>query len=317
MITQRRLYHLMALVQHAHFGRAAEALNISQPALSKSIQGLENELGVTLLDRKSGGVVPTVFGKLVIERGKALLIAESDLRQEIKKLENKEIGFLRVAFGPYPSIISGYPGIKRLLGKHSDIKVDAHVAGWREVVQQVTASNVDLGIAEISALQGNEKFTTELIGQHRGAFFCRPDHPVLKNKLIEREHLLEYPWAGARLPSRITTIVQMTSSVAGSIDLVSGDFIPAIELNAPLQLPEFVGCGNVLVLASRTIMEDMLRTGRAVVVPTAALPLRSHYGFIYLKERSLPPSALAFMKEVREIEAELVGKEFSLAAQFG
>ena len=307
----------MTLVQHAHFGRAAEALNISQPALSKSIQGLENELGVILLDRKSGAVTPTEFGNLVIERGKALLIAESDLRHVIKQLENKEIGFLRVAFGPYPSIISGYPGIKRLLGKHPDIKISAHVAGWRDVVQQVTASSVDLGIAEISALQGNEKFTTELIGQHMGAFFCRPDHPVLKNKPLTQEHLLEYPWAGARLPSRITTIAQMTSGVAGSIDLLSGDFIPAIELNAPMQLPEFVGCGNVLVLASLTIMEDMLRTGKAVVVPTPALPLRSHYGFIYLKERTLPPAALAFMKEVREIEAELIGKEISLATQFG
>lgn len=317
MITQRRLHHLIALVRHAHFGRAAEALNISQPTLSKSIQGLESELGVILLDRKSGAVVPTEFGKLVIERGKALLNAESDLRNEIKQLENKDIGFLRVAFGPYPSIISGYPGIKRLLGKYPDIKVAAHVTGWREVIQQVTACSVDLGIAEISALHGNEKFTTELTGQHLGAFFCRPDHPILKNKPVAKEHLLAYPWAGARLPARITAIAQMASGAAGSIDLVSGDFIPAIELNAPMQLPEYVECGNVLALASRTIMEDMLQTGRAVVVPAPPLPIRSHYGFIFLKERSLPPAVLAFMQEVRELEVEVAAKEVSLASRFG
>ena len=83
MITQLRLQHLIALVEHAHFGRAAEALHISQPTLSKSIQGLEAELGVKLLDRKHGAITPTVFGQHVLERAGALLTAEDDLRREI------------------------------------------------------------------------------------------------------------------------------------------------------------------------------------------------------------------------------------------
>ncbi|MGB9193487.1 MAG: LysR family transcriptional regulator [Azonexus sp.] len=70
MITQRRLQHLLALVEHAHFGRAASALDISQPALTKSIQALESELGVTLIDRKHGTVGPTVFGELVLQHSK-------------------------------------------------------------------------------------------------------------------------------------------------------------------------------------------------------------------------------------------------------
>ena len=56
MITQRRLRHLLLLVEYGHFGRAAAALNISQPALTKSIQALEAELGVLLLDRRRGAV---------------------------------------------------------------------------------------------------------------------------------------------------------------------------------------------------------------------------------------------------------------------
>ena len=71
MITQRRLLHLLTLVEYGHFGRAAEALNISQPALSKSIQALEAELDVPLVDRKSGGVSLTVFGQVVAERSKS------------------------------------------------------------------------------------------------------------------------------------------------------------------------------------------------------------------------------------------------------
>ena len=100
MITQRRLRHLLLLVEYAHFGRAAAALNISQPALTKSIQALEAELGVMLLDRKRGAVVLTAFGELVVQRSRALLNAEEDLLREITLLAGLEIGSLRVALGP-------------------------------------------------------------------------------------------------------------------------------------------------------------------------------------------------------------------------
>ena len=115
MITQRRLLHLLTLVEYGHFGRAAEALNISQPALSKSIQALEAELDVPLVDRKSGGVCLTVFGQVLAERSKPLLTVEDDLRREIKLLNEHQIGALSVAFGPYPSITCGYAGAARLL----------------------------------------------------------------------------------------------------------------------------------------------------------------------------------------------------------
>ena len=66
VITETRLTHLLSVVRHGHFGLAAASLGISQPALSKSIQGLEAALGVKLLDRQRDRVVPTSFGELVM-----------------------------------------------------------------------------------------------------------------------------------------------------------------------------------------------------------------------------------------------------------
>jgi DNA-binding transcriptional LysR family regulator len=317
VITQLRLQHLIALVEHAHFGRAAEALHISQPTLSKSIQALEAELGVQLLERKHGAVTPTVFGHHVLERAGALLTAEDDLRREIALLANQEIGCLKVAFGPYPSVMIGYPGIARLLARHPKITVAAHVTGWRDVVQQVAARTVDLGIAEIAYLQGNEKFATERIGQHKGYFFCRPEHPILKRKRITLKHLLELPWVASRLPSRIAENFPDSLGAAGTIDLVSGDFVPAIEVDVPMKFHEFLARSDVLVLATLNIMERALRAGKAVVVPTRALPMRTNYGFIYVRDRTLPPAVLAFMQVVREVEAEIAREEAALEGQIG
>ena len=108
MINRRNLQHLLVLIKYAHFGRAAKALKISQPALTKSIQGLESDLGVPLLNRKRGALTLTVFGELLVERSKTLLTAEDDLRR------GGEFEAHRRAAGHQPAS-SGKIGASRML----------------------------------------------------------------------------------------------------------------------------------------------------------------------------------------------------------
>ena len=316
MITQRRLQHLLTLVRYAHFGRAAVALNISQPALTKSIQALEAELGVTLLDRKRGAVTLTAFGELVVQRGKSLLSAEEDMLREIALLSGLEIGSLRVALGPYPSVISGYPALARLLAQRPKISIAVHVASWRDVVRQVTAREVDLGLAELSGLQADDQFVTALVGQHRARLFCRPGHPVLQRAPVELAGLLEFPWVASRLPSRIAVNLPQPFGRAGRIDPLNGDFVPAIEIDVPLALADLLANSEALAIASLALMEQDLEAGTVALVPTTGISFQAAYGFIYLKDRSLTPAALAYMQQVLAVEADIVRREEILARRF-
>lgn len=317
MITQRRLRHLLSLVEYAHFGRAAAALNISQPALTKSIQALEAELGVMLLDRKRGAVVLTAFGELVVQRSRALLNAEEDLLREITLLAGLEIGSLRVALGPYPSVVSGYPAMARLLARRPKITVAVHVAGWREVARRVSARDVDLGLAELSGVEEDDQFATELVGQHRGRIFCRPGHPILAAGRVALPALLEFPWMASRLPARIAAGLPRTVGRAGRIDALSGDFIPAITIDVPMQIADLLAGSDTLAFASLALMEHDLAAGNVAVVPTSKVAFQANYGFIRLKDRSLTPAALAYMDEVRAVEAGIAGREAALAERYG
>ena len=317
MITQRRLRHLLMLVRHAHFGRAAAALNISQPALTKSIQGLEAELGVTLLDRKRGAVTLTAFGELVVQRGKGLLNAEEDMLREITLLAGLEIGSLRVALGPYPSVISGYPALARLLARRPKISIAVHVAGWRDVARQVIAREVDLGLAELGGLPADDQLATTLVGQHRGRFFCRPGHPALKRGPVELAGLLEFPWVASRLPSRIAANLPQSVCRAGRIDALNGDFVPAIEIDVPFALADLLAGSDALALATLALMEQDLVAGSVALVPTAGIEIQAAYGFIYLKDRSLIPAALAYMEEIRVVEADVAAREAALSRCYG
>ncbi|MNF60194.1 LysR family transcriptional regulator [Pseudomonas sp. Irchel s3b6] len=314
-MTPRRLRQFLALIEHAHFGRAAKALGVSQPALSKSIQLLESELGVMLFDRRTEGVMLTAFGQLLREKSQRLLVAEEDLRRDMALLAGGDIGALRVALGPYPSISSGYASIARLHARHPQIKVTAHVAGWRDVAHQVATGAVDLGIAEISTLQGREEFTCELLGEHEGRLFCRPGHPLLsQHRPLTLAQALDYPWVASRIPLRLAThLLPATLGSAGSYDAVTGDFVPAIEIDVPMQIVKFVENSNALALGNLSTFEREFMAGEIVPLPIHDLALHTRYGFIYLKERSLPPAVEVYMREVRVVEQEMCQRESLLA----
>ncbi|VVP21318.1 LysR family transcriptional regulator [Pseudomonas fluorescens] len=315
-MTPRRLRQFLALIEHAHFGRAAKALGVSQPALSKSIQALESELGVTLFDRRTEGVVLTAFGQLLREKSQRLLMAEEDLRRDIALLAGGDIGALKVALGPYPSVTSGYASLARLHARYPHIKVTTHVAGWREVAHQVATGAVDLGIAEISTLLGREEFTCELVGEHVGRLFCRPGHPLLsKRRSLTLVQTLDYPWVASRLPLRLAShLLPATLGCAGAYDALTGDFVPAIEIDVPMQIVRFVESSNALAMGNLSTFEQEILAGELVPLPIHDLALRTRYGFIYLKERSLPPAVELYMKEVRAVEEEICQRESFLAA---
>ena len=79
MLTLRQLRYLEALAEHRHFGRAADACAVTQPALSMQIRDLEKLLGVALVERRHGDVVLTEIGKEVARRGAQMLAASRDL----------------------------------------------------------------------------------------------------------------------------------------------------------------------------------------------------------------------------------------------
>ncbi len=316
MITALRLRHAVSVAEHASFRRAAASLRISQPALTKSIQNLESELGVKLFERRRDGVIPTEFGKLVVEHAHDTVQMESEFLRRINLLAGLETGSLTVALGPLPSAMSAYPAAGALLSKHPNLRISFQSTAWRGVTQAVVDKKVDLGIAELSGAELDDSLQTELVGQHRAHFCCRAGHPILRARAITLKNLLQYPWATTRLPPRHAAALPRNTGRAGYIDSFSGDFVPAVDVGTPTILGHLVVQSEVLLLCTLTLVEQDLRTGAVVIVPTPGLDFRASYGFIYLRSRPLSPATEAFMNEVRTQERALVDHESKLEAQF-
>src|ERR1035441_2887426 len=115
------LRYLVALAQHRHFGRAAEACNVSQPTLSSQIRKLEDELGVTLLERTNKRVDITPVGSQILAHAQAALAAAGQMEAVARAARDPLHGPLKLGviptLAPYlmPLILKpmreAYPGL--------------------------------------------------------------------------------------------------------------------------------------------------------------------------------------------------------------
>ncbi len=308
MLDLKLIQHAIALAQHRNFARTAELLGISQPTLSRNIANLEASLGVRLFDRAQDGAVATKFGKLMIERGQGLMRSAADLEREIKLLQGLDIGELLVGAGPYPLEISIGQTLARLLGKHPSLRIEVESLDWRTLPQSVLAGRLDIGVMELTPLEDDPRLQTEKLPAHQGVFFCRAGHPLLEKAKPAVEEVFAFPFVGTRLPPRIAAAF-LHIIPAGHIDKATGDFVPPITLSSIRAARDVVLHNDAISAATRGQIADELAGGRLAVIDFHPPWLTSQYGFVYLRNRSLSPATLAFMAEMRAVEADIAAAE--------
>jgi len=124
MLELRLLHQALTLARHRNFARAAQALHLTQPALSRSIAGLETTLGERLFDRSRRGVEPTAFGQMLLARAQPLVDAATELERDFRLLRGLQIGELRVGAGAYAVELSVSQAVGRLMARHPDLQVE-------------------------------------------------------------------------------------------------------------------------------------------------------------------------------------------------
>jgi LysR family hydrogen peroxide-inducible transcriptional activator len=160
MITLRQLRYLSALAKHGHFGRAAEACSVTQPALSMQIRDLERTLGVQVVERRPGEVILTDVGREVARRGEDVLAASRDLVDFARHRGGVLTG--RLTLGVIPSLAPYLlPRILPALQKQfPELRLELRETQTRQLIDDVKNGTLDaamlalpLAETEIEALK--------------------------------------------------------------------------------------------------------------------------------------------------------------------
>ena len=300
------LHHLElvnALAKYRHFGRAADELGISQPALSKGLNHLESVLGVKLFDR-AAPIAPTAFGEIILQRSNALVHAFEELLREIELAKGVEFGSLAVAAGIYPSEMFIEEALAELSRQRPLIQCSLIVKDWAGVMEDVLTARCDIGIADTQHASENPELTTEHIRKVVCPVFCRAGHPLAGKEALTFEDLLQYPWVGPSLPERISAFFPAEPLPFGIKDPATGRVIPRIRVGTFGAARNIVLSSDAISGAAPYMIKDEIESGRLVWLPVDLPWLAISYGFIWRRGRTLSPAAQAFVRIVRGIEAK-------------
>lgn len=142
----RQLRYFVAISDEGSFSRAAERLNIAQPALSLHVRKMEDALGTRLLLRHSNGVTPTEAGLHLIERARRLLSEFDQMRDEMHQIGKEPGGTVRIGLPGTISDILSVPLIAHLHERHPGIKLIVAEAMSGFVGEWLEEGRIDLGV---------------------------------------------------------------------------------------------------------------------------------------------------------------------------
>jgi DNA-binding transcriptional LysR family regulator len=291
----RQLRHFIKVAEVGNFNRAAEALHITQQALSASISRLEEGLGVTLLERGPNGIALTVFGVQVLERARLICSESSRVLQELRELREAETGAVRVGAGAFflerllPAVLSEYGRA------HPRVDVTVVEGVSHELFQLLLAGEIDFSMSTpVAGLTPPAEIAHEVLFTMSAAVVMRSDHALATGSL-SLHALAEWPWiVSAKYDGQLARLqkVFVDAGVVPPRRILRTDAVPLIRY---------------LVTRDDYLMASARAPGDLNVLPTTATVLRDvpELGgstpavLAWHKGSPMLPAAARFMEHVR------------------
>jgi len=296
-----QLRHFLAVVEHGGFRRASEVIHLSQPALTKSIQRLEAGFGVELIDRSSRGARPTPFGEIVLAGARRILSDLAQTRREVALLRDFEGGTLAVGCDPYATGVLSR-ALAQLVTQHPMMRYEVEVGNWSSLREKLLDRRIDIHVGGSPEVHGPEISITEFM-MEPVVFFCRPEHPLTRQKVVSIEDLVGYPRIGIEAPPEWRRwYADITGAMALSADTIHPRFAMANSWDV---LKEIVRNSNTISGGPRTVVEAEFTAGLLVeLVPQ--IPRHEPRGTIArLRDRILTPAAEALIQNIEGVVSDI------------
>lgn len=308
MPDSRHLRHAIGLATFGNYARAAEALHMTQPALTRSIQNLEQKLGVRLFDRNRRGVEPTEFGTLLLRHARDMELAARDLERDINLAKGLEIGTLNIGAGPWGAAAIVGATVGRLSRRYPRLRMRVLITPWQELPARVRNREIDLMISDVSEVQGQDALEVTPLMPHRAFVVCRPDHPLMTLRSVVPTDIFRYPLAGPHLPQHasdkmLRLIPAEEREQARSRGLLS------ITCDSSSVLKTILVNSDAISIMSPFMCMKELESGELAMIPALDIGVQGRFGVTRLRDRTLSAPATAFLEMLIEHDREIAKTE--------
>ncbi|PCE33078.1 LysR family transcriptional regulator [Burkholderia ubonensis] len=281
----RDLEYLLAVERHGSIGKAADALGLSQPALTKAMQRLEAQVGVTLFDRTANGMAPTPAGAQFIARARRIALEYDDAMKEMRAISGGEQGLVRIGYSPTVPNGLVLGACRQLIRERPAARLRLRRRLARDLLDLLAAGELDLVVAP-EPQQTRDALTIVELFRDRLSVLADDAHPLQRKRGLTLADLAEQEWL---LPETTIPVRRQiddafrTRKLAGPRLRIETDF----GSTALIQLLR----GTQLLCVGGTEALDMLAGVRALDLRPGELELRRRIGAIHRTDAYVSPLA--------------------------
>lgn len=281
----RKLRHFVAVCEHGTFHRAAQAVHLSQSALSRSIQALEQELGVPLFDRSSQRIFLTPYGRVLLERAPRVLQEGRALQRELALLQGEDAGSLRLGLSSTPAAVLLHPCMVALLDEYPRLRVDAVIGRTLELIEGLRREHYDMVVLDVSAVTDVRGLDIEYLPAMQGDMLVREGHPLLQLESLDFAAISQYPVACSVISDDLTDRLIAEFGAQGHPDSFVRFCCDSFSIQRDVVLDSDMVLMSVLAAVRRDI-----DAGDLVPLGLFSSSLSGHYALVRLSGRTQLPA---------------------------
>lgn len=293
----KKLKHIVALSEEKNFSRAADKVHLSQPAFSRSIQSVEEEVGMQLFNRNNTEIITTPAGNFIIERAKKILFENRTLERDLELFKNRQLGDIAFGFGPFPASVFFQKIVSKIHFNHPKINIQAEINNWKYLLEHLRNEELDFFVCDTKDIPNFSDIHIQSFEKFNTGFFIKADHPLASQLNQSSTVLQTYGLATVTLPQTVKKVFHKV------LKLKSDEKIPLmIECDDLKTLKHLALSTHLIVgLSVADTIEDLksgqLRQLQFNDIKNFVVDL----GIVTLKGHSLSPISKIAIQYLREI----------------
>jgi DNA-binding transcriptional LysR family regulator len=282
----RQLEHVIALAEEGGFARAAQRVHLSQPALTRSIQSIEEELEVVLFDRTTREIRITRAGQAVVARARRVLFEARGLVRDVDLIRSGDIGSIGVGVGPYPAAVIIPSALKDLAYMHPKLRLNVCMDSYENLLGALRDEMLDFLVVEVRGTLPSSELDVIVLPRQRAGWFVREGHPLAGRPDVQTHELHDFPIVSVPLPAPIheglSKWLRFAPNRQLEFHLICND-VNVLETYARQT-------DSLLLLANHPAGREAM-TGLVPVALCDRAPLWMQFGIVHLAGRTLSAAA--------------------------
>ena len=283
-----QLYIFQMVANHLSFSRAAEAMAITQPAVSIQVQELEKFLGITLFHRRPRGLKITEAGNAVLAYAQQIFALSNQLVHTIQEMEDLHSGRLVLGASSTPGEYVLPLVVGRFRQIYPGIQVELVIGNTRNIMQRILDGDMDLGMIGDSVEESSSELEIVDFQDDEIILVASPSHPVHSLDSPSIEQIMELGLVAREQGSATRLAAERQFRNLGTMPRI------AVELGSNQAVKQAASAGGGIGIISRLGITAELNAGMLKVLDVAGWECRRQLTLIQPKDRYLSPSQRAF-----------------------